>query len=404
MTTLQGKRIVLGVSGGIAAYKAIEVCRRLVDAGAHVTPILTKAAEQMIGTTTISALASEPARTALFGDLYTPIPHTKIGQAADLLLVAPATARVISDLRVGRSADLLTATLLASRAPLVICPAMHTEMWEQQSVQENISVLAARGARLVGPESGLLAGGDSGVGRMAEPTEIVDAARFALQPDYLRAKRVLVTAGGTREPIDAVRFIGNRSSGKQGHAFAQVAANQGAEVVLITTENHSTRKNVRILNVATAAEMHQVCVQEAPQADLVVMAAAVADFRPKHRVGHKLKKAQGIPHLELEATEDILAELGKQKPRGQILVGFAAETNDLAQNAQEKLRLKNLDMIVANDVSVAGAGFDHDTNIVSIYLPDSPPTNLPLSTKTTVAEVVLNAAAKLFNQADKEPK
>lgn len=394
MAPLSGRRVVLGVTGGIAAYKAVEVCRRLVDAGAHVTPILTDGALEMVGATTFSALASEPARTSLFHDPETPIPHTVLGQAADLVLICPATARVISDIRTGRSGDLLMATVLATRAPLMVCPAMHTEMWEQASVQDNLDVLADRGVLIVPPESGRLAGGDMGHGRLAAPETIADAAMQALAPGDLVARRVLVTAGGTREPIDAVRFIGNRSSGKQGHAVAAEASARGADVVLITTVPSTAPAGVRVVPVETAAQMQAACEIEAPDAELVVMAAAVADFRPAEAADGKLKKRDGTPGVELVPTVDILAGLGARKPKGQVLVGFAAETDDLIDNATDKLTRKNLDMIVANDVAKPGVGFEHETNEVIVLMADGTRHHVPLSDKRDVARAVLDAARR----------
>lgn len=402
MTTLSGRRIVLGVTGGIAAYKAIDVCRRLVETGAHVSPVLTKAAVEMVGEATFSALASEPVRTSLFHDPTTPIPHTLIGQNADLIVVAPATARIISDIRSGRSADLLTATILASRAPLVVCPAMHTEMWEHQAVQENITILRSRGVHIIDPESGPLAGGDFGMGRLAEPERIVSALKDLLLAGDLADKRVLVSAGGTREPIDAVRYIGNRSSGKQGHAIAQNAAERGASVVLVTTNAEQAPAGVRVVAVATADEMHRACRQEAAKADLIVMAAAVADFRPAQNVRHKLKKIEGAFRVDLEPTIDILGELGASKPAGQVLIGFAAETDHVEHNAKLKLHEKNLDIIVANDVSAPGAGFEHDTNEVILLRASGVRRHLPLSSKDKVARAVLDAAVDIFNQDHEE--
>ncbi len=392
MNPLGGRRIVLGVTGGIAAYKAVEVCRRLVDAGAHVTPVLTDGALQMVGATTFSALASEPARTSLFDDPHTPIPHTQLGQAADLVLICPATARVISDIRTGRSADLLMATVLATRAPLVVCPAMHTEMWEQASVQENIEVLADRGVLIVAPESGRLAGGDIGHGRLAEPATVVAAVEAALSAGDLVGRKVLVTAGGTREPIDAVRYLGNRSSGRQGHAVAAEALARGAEVVLVTTQPGRAPGGIRVVAVETAAEMASACEIEATDSDLVVMAAAVADFRPVDAASRKLKKADGAPEVELVATVDILALLGASKPEGQVLVGFAAETDDLVANAAEKLARKNLDLIVANDVSKPGVGFEHTTNEVVVLMADGSRHDVSLSDKREIARAVIDAA------------
>lgn len=392
MSSLAGRRIVLGVTGGIAAYKAVEVCRRLVDAGAHVVPILTSSGRRMVGETTFSALASEPARTSLFDDPVTPIPHTKMGQSADLILVCPATARVLSDMRTGRGADLLTATILASRAPVMVCPAMHAEMWEQPSVQDNLAVLVERGVLVVGPESGRLAGGDMGHGRLAEPATVVAAVEAALGGGELSGQKVLVTAGGTREPIDAVRFIGNRSSGKQGNAVAAEAASRGADVVLVTTQPNSAPPGVRVVPVETAAEMAAACELEAPDSALVVMAAAVADFRPADPADSKLKKADGVPAVVLVPTVDILAALGAVKPDGQTLIGFAAETHDLVANATDKLARKNLDLIVANDVSQPYVGFEHSTNEVVLLLSDGSRHDVPLSGKREIACAVLDAA------------
>ena len=392
MSSLAGRRIVLGVTGGIAAYKAVEVCRRLVDAGAHVVPILTSSGRRMVGETTFSALASEPARTSLFDDPVTPIPHTKMGQSADLILVCPATARVLSDMRTGRGADLLTATILASRAPVMVCPAMHAEMWEQPSVQDNLAVLVERGVLVVGPESGRLAGGDMGHGRLAEPATVVAAVEAALGGGELSGQKVLVTAGGTREPIDAVRFIGNRSSGKQGNAVAAEAASRGADVVLVTTQPNSAPPGVRVVPVETAAEMAAACELEAPDSALVVMAAAVADFRPADPADSKLKKADGVPAVVLVPTVDILAALGAVKPDGQTLIGFAAETHDLVANATDKLARKNLDLIVANDVSQPYVGFEHSTNEVVLLLSDGSRHDVPLSDKREIACAVLDAA------------
>jgi phosphopantothenoylcysteine decarboxylase/phosphopantothenate--cysteine ligase len=380
VTTLAGRRIVLGVTGGIAAYKAVEVCRRLVDAGAHVSPVLTDGAQRMVGATTFSALASEPVRTELWDDPETPIPHTKMGQAADLILVCPATARLISDLRTGRSADLLMATILASRAPVMICPAMHTEMWEQASVQENLDILADRGVLIVPPESGRLAGGDLGHGRLAEPSTVVAAVEAALSDGDLAGRTVLVTAGGTREPVDTVRYIGNRSSGKQGHAIAAEALLRGADVVVVTTRPDQAPAGVRVVEVETAAEMAAACDTEAPNAD------------------GQLKKRDGAPAVELVPTVDILAGLGAAKPAGQVLIGFAAETDDLIANAAEKLARKNLDAIVANDVSKPGVGFEHATNEVVILLADGSRIDVPLTDKRDVARRVLDTAADRLGQ------
>jgi phosphopantothenoylcysteine decarboxylase / phosphopantothenate---cysteine ligase len=399
---LAGKRIVLGVTGGIAAYKAVEVCRRLVDAGAHVTPIMTEGARHFVGETTLSTLASETVRASLWeidhGTDGSPITHTRLGQTADLVLVAPATARVISDLRTGRSADLLSATLIATTAPVLLAPAMHTEMWEHPAVRENLEVLATRGVHIVPPEEGRLAGGDSGAGRLADPTTIVEAVEKVLAAGSaahdLAGLSVLVTAGGTREPIDPVRFIGNRSSGKQGHAIAEEAAARGARVTLVTTVDRPVPAGVEVRRVDTADEMHAAVTARASSSDVVVMAAAVADFRPVAVADRKIKKAGGAPEVVLEPTVDILAALGAAKPAGQTLVGFAAETDDLRANARAKLAAKGADLIVANDVSAPGAGFEHDTNEV-VLLSAAGATEVPRADKRQIAKAVLDAVTTL---------
>ena len=398
MSALNRRCVVLGVTGGIAAYKAVEVCRRLVGEGARVVPVLTAGALRMVGETTFSALATEPAVTSLWNDPSGPIPHTAVGQRADAVVVCPATARLISDLRTGRSGDVLTATLLATRAPVVLAPAMHTEMWEQPSVQENLAVLVKRGVTIVGPGDGPLAGGDAGPGRMAEPEEIVAAVEAVLTAPDLAGRRVLVTAGGTREPIDAVRFVGNRSSGKQGAAVAAEAAARGAEVVLVTTQSERAPAAARVVTVDTAAEMAAAVELEAPSADVVVMAAAVADFRPARPSGTKLKKDRGVPAMELEPTADILAALGASKGPDQVLVGFAAETEDIEANALGKLYSKNLDVIVANDVSKQQVGFGHDTNEIVMFTADGARHYVPLTTKREAARAVLDVVVALMGR------
>ncbi|MGK2947593.1 MAG: bifunctional phosphopantothenoylcysteine decarboxylase/phosphopantothenate--cysteine ligase CoaBC [Acidimicrobiales bacterium] len=392
---LEGKRIVLGVSGGIAAYKAVEVCRRLVDAGAHVIPVITEGALRFVGRTTFDALGSERAWTSLWDEQH-PIPHTHLGQTADLVLVAPATARVLGLYAGGISDDLLTNVLVATRAPVLVCPAMHTEMWEHPAIQDNLQLLRRRGVHVVEPESGRLAGGDVGAGRLADPATIVEAVE-ALLADHtahdLTGLQVLVTAGGTREPIDPVRFIGNRSSGKQGHAVAVEAAARGAKVTLVTTTAATVPAGVDLVAVETAAEMEQAVLARADQADIVVMAAAVADFRPVEIADSKIKKSAGVPQVLLEPTNDILAALGSTRRPGQTIVGFAAETHDLRANAADKLARKGIDLIVANDVSAPGVGFEHDTNAVVILTADGRSTDIPLADKRAIARAVLDQIA-----------
>ncbi len=396
---LDGRRVVLGVSGGIAAYKAVELCRRLVDAGAYVVPVLTPDATRFVGAVTFSALASEPVRTSLW-DSPEPIPHTRLGQSADVIVVAPATARVIGAYAAGISDDLLVATLLATRAPVVVCPAMHTEMWEHRAVQDNVATLAGRGVTIVAPEVGRLAGGDMGAGRLAAVDDIVAAVCTAVSRGRdLVGRAVLVTAGGTREPIDAVRVITNRSSGKQGYAVAAEAAARGAAVTLVTTTDRPVPPGVaRVVRVSSAAEMEAAVVPLAPTADIVVMAAAVADFRPVSPAGRKLKKEDGTPAIVLEPTHDFLVDLGAAKPRGQVLVGFAAETDDVEGNALRKLRAKRLDLIVANDVGAPGAGFEHDTNEVLILGADGSVEKVPMRSKADVARCIIDAAARRLTE------
>jgi phosphopantothenoylcysteine decarboxylase / phosphopantothenate---cysteine ligase len=423
---LEGRRIVLGVSGGIAAYKAVEVCRKLVDRGAHVVPVMTRGATRFVGTTTLSALASERVHTSLFDD-PDPIPHTRLGQLADLVVVVPATARVIGSYAAGISSDLLTATLLATEAPVVVCPAMHTEMWQHPAVQENIATLVRRGVHMVPPEEGRLAGGDVGAGRLASPDAIVAAIEAALgatdetgaaaatddtgtaaatddtgaaaATKDLAGLHVLVTAGGTREPIDPVRFVGNRSSGKQGHALAAEAVERGAKVTLVTTAGLPVPAAADVVRVETAAEMDEAVRAVASGADVVVMAAAVADFRPARAAERKLKKRDGVPQIVLEPTVDILAGLGARKRPGQTLVGFAAETDSVRQNALSKLVAKGADLIVANDVTAPGAGFEHDTNRVVILHADGTEREVPLADKRAVARAVFTAVLDRRNQS-----
>jgi phosphopantothenoylcysteine decarboxylase/phosphopantothenate--cysteine ligase len=404
--------VVLGVSAGIAAYKAVEVCRQLVDAGIHVAPVLTRRATQFVGKTTFDALASEPVQSSLW-DEASPIPHTKLGQRADLIVVAPATADLLARYANGLADDLLTTTLIATRAPVIVCPAMHTEMWEHPAVQQNLETLRGRGVIVVPPEQGRLAGGDSGTGRLADPALIVERVLEVLAADDRRdlaGRRVVITAGGTREPIDPVRFVTNRSSGKQGHALAEVALRRGAEVVLVTTTKLAVAPGVEVERVETAAQMEQAVLAQATRADVVVMAAAVADFRPKVVAETKLHKADGLPELVLEPTPDILAELGRRRRHArqerqerqessssQVLVGFAAETDAVTERATGKLAAKGVDLMVANDVSAPGVGFDHDTNAVTILGADGTVTEVPLARKHAIADAVFDRVVALLS-------
>jgi phosphopantothenoylcysteine decarboxylase/phosphopantothenate--cysteine ligase len=390
-------RIVLGVCGGIAAYKAVEVCRLLVDAGAHVIPVLTSEATRFVGALTFSALASEPAQTSLW-DEDTPIPHTRLGQSADLILVVPATAHLIARYAAGLSDDLLTATLLATRAPVLLCPAMHTEMWEHPSVRENLATLERRGVRIVPPAVGRLAGGDSGEGRLADPAVIASRALAlvgARRDLDLSGLHIVVSAGGTREALDPVRYLTNRSSGKQGNALAEAAARRGATVTLVTASGLTLSPDVQAavtrVDVESAADMEAALARACPGADVVIMAAAVADFRPKVAADHKLSKEDGLPELVLEPTPDILSGLVSRRTPGQVLVGFAAETDDVAERGRRKLHRKGVDLLVVNDVSAPETGFDHDTNAVSILTADGSSTEIPLTSKYAVANAVLDS-------------
>ena len=391
---MAGKRVVLGVCGSIAAYKAVEVCRRLVDDGARVSPVMTADAMRFLGPATLSALASEPVHDSLWSDAD-PIPHTGLGRAADVVLVAPATATLLAKYAAGIADDLLTATLLATRAPVVVCPAMHTEMWEHPATVDNVATLRRRGVLVVEPGVGRLAGGDEGAGRLAEVEEILVAVDRLLSTQGLAGLAVLVTAGGTREALDPIRFLGNRSSGKQGEALAAEAAARGATVTLVTASERPAPPGVDVVRVETAADMESAVLTRAAGADIVVMAAAVADFRPKVAAEAKLRKADGLPEMVLEPTADILAALGRRKRAGQVLVGFAAETGDVRAGAEKKLRTKQLDLIVANDVTAEGAGFGHDTNAATLLDAAGNWTEVPLTGKRALASVVLDLVAGL---------
>lgn len=378
--------ILLGVTGGIAAYKSIEICRRLVTSGFHVMPVLTQSALEMVGAKTFDALASERTRLDLWNEVE-PSPHTYLGQKADLILVCPATARVISDLRTGRTADLLTASVVASRAPIIICPAMHTEMWENTAVQENIQVLKSRGYIIVPPEEGELAGGDIGVGRLANLDQIISTVQQSTNHfNILSGKNVLVTAGGTREAIDPVRFIGNRSTGLQGHSIAEVANSLGANVTLITTSDIESSIGIKRIEVDSSSEMLDVVIRNLSSNDIMIMVAAVSDFKPVQISSQKIKKATGLNNIDLEPTKDILCEIASRRSKDQIIVGFAAETENALDNAKSKLKDKNLDYIVVNDVLEPGAGFGSLTNIVQVLGSDGSVQKLELSDKTDIAK------------------
>jgi phosphopantothenoylcysteine decarboxylase/phosphopantothenate--cysteine ligase len=391
-----GRTIVLGVTGGVAAYKAVEVCRRLVDAGAHVIPVMTAAAARFVGATTFSALASEPVRTALFDD-HDPIPHTRMGRRADLVILCPATADAIARAAAGLAGDLLGATLLATEAPVLICPAMHTEMWRHPSVQANLDTLRSRGATVVDPAIGRLAGGDVGEGRLADPEEIVRAAAGILSGSGdLVGRHVLISAGGTREPIDPVRFLSNRSSGKQGYALADAAARRGATVTLVSTVELPVPSGVEVVAVETAEELLGAMRAGAPSADVVVMAAAVADFRVAWPSSSKLKRRAGLPELTFEPTPDVLAALVEHRKGGQVIIGFAAETDDPVAAGRAKLADKGIDAICINDVSLPGVGFGHETNALVILDRLGGRRDVELTSKRAAADAVFDVALTLL--------
>ncbi len=430
-TALAGKRVVLGVCGGIAAYKAVEVCRRLGDAGASVSPVLTKSATRFVGPLTFSALATEPARTSLFtsadawesqpgsvasGSPSSVIRHVELGRKADAVVVAPATARLIGSYAAGISSDLLTSILLATHAPVLLCPAMHTEMWEHPAVQDNLGLLRRRGVHVLEPAVGRLAGGDVGAGRLREPEEIVAAldtilaggslgpssdpavTQPAISGTNLSGLMAVVSAGGTREPLDPVRYIGNRSSGKQGYAIAAELQARGARVVLVTSSPLPPPAGVDVVEVETAAEMAESVLSRAADAHVVVMAAAVADYKPSAPAKEKLKKSDEPVRLELVPTLDILATLGARKPKGQVVVGFAAETatgEKLVELGRGKLASKGADLIVANDVSAEGAGFGSDRS-VAVIVADGSRTDLGVSDKRAVASKLVDAITDLL--------
>jgi phosphopantothenoylcysteine decarboxylase/phosphopantothenate--cysteine ligase len=389
---LRGARILLGVSGGIACYKAVEIARLLTKRGARVQVVMTEAATRFVGPLTFSSLTKRPAYTGLFEE-QDRVLHVRLAREADLILVAPATANVIAKMAHGLADDLLTAVLLTATCPVVVAPAMHTEMWEHAATRANLEALRARGILVVDPEEGELAGGDEGVGRLAEPANIVNAvaSTFAHGHD-LAGVRFVVTAGGTQEPIDPIRFIGNRSSGKMGFAIAAEAARRGAEVTLVTGPTWlEDPERVAVVRIRTAAEMREAVLARFADTDVVVKAAAVADFRPASAAGSKIKKDDGLPTITLERTDDILAELGRTKTR-QFLVGFSAETDDAVAQGRKKLATKNLDLIVVNVVG-HGKGFEVDDNAAVLLGADGTEVELPLQTKRSMAGAILDRVA-----------
>jgi len=391
---LDGKTVVVGVSGGIACYKACEVVRLLVAAGARVRVVMTAAAQRFVTPLTFQTLAGQPVATDTF-DLTqeSEIGHIRLADEADAIAIAPATANVIAKLATGLADDLLTTVLLVARAPVVLAPAMNVHMWEHPTVQENLARLVARGAHVVGPTSGWLACGYEGTGRLAEPDDIVEEILRALAPQDLAGERVLVSAGPTQEAIDPVRYLSNRSSGKMGYAIARVARRRGAEVTLVTGPTAlRPPAGVQVVSVTTAEEMARAVQAAFASATVVIMGAAVADYRPRRTLDRKLKKAGQPLTLDLEANPDILRRLSTRKGR-RLLVGFAAETNDLVSEARRKLADKRLDLIVGNDVTAPGAAFGGDTNVVHLIDAAGQEEALPVLAKEEVAERILDWVA-----------
>ncbi|MGZ5383426.1 MAG: bifunctional phosphopantothenoylcysteine decarboxylase/phosphopantothenate--cysteine ligase CoaBC [Acidimicrobiia bacterium] len=395
---LKGRRILVGVTGGVAAYKAAYLVRRLVEQGAEVRVMMTRSAHQFVGAQTFAAITGRGVASELFGDVLVS-PHTELARWADAVIIAPATANTLAKAAHGLSDELVSATILATTAPVLFAPAMHTEMWENAATRRNLAVLEGDGHTLVGPASGSLAGGDIGAGRMAEPEDIVQALEMLLQGP-LSGVRMLVTAGGTREPIDPVRFIGNRSSGKMGFAIASAALASGADVILVSSADLPAPVGARMVEVETAEEMAQSVVKLAQEVDVVVMAAAVADFRPAVITETKLRRTDGIPDIRLEATPDILASLVALEPRP-YLVGFAAETGSI-DAAVRKALSKGVDLTVANDVAAEGSGFGSDTNQVALIDNVGTIEKWPLLSKAEVARRLCDhLAGQLADKAAK---
>jgi phosphopantothenoylcysteine decarboxylase/phosphopantothenate--cysteine ligase len=390
---LRGARVLLGVTGGIACYKAVELARLLGKAGADVQVLMTEAAQRFVGPATFAAVTHHAVPTDVF-DSPELVLHVRLARSADVIVVAPATANVIAKMAHGIADDLLTNVLLTATCPLVVAPAMHTEMWEHAATRENVATLIGRGALIVEPEVGELAGGDEGVGRLAEHDAILTSISEGLSHGRdLAGVRFLVTAGGTQEPIDPVRFIGNRSSGKMGFAIAAEAARRGAAVTLVSGPTYlSDPERVEVVRIRTASEMRDGVLTHFGDADVVVKAAAVADFRPASPATSKIKKDSGAPVIRLERTDDILAELGRTKT-SQFLVGFSAETEEAVANGRKKLSAKNLDMIVVNVVNTGTSGFDHDTNEAVLITADGMETELPLQTKSAMARAICDRIA-----------
>ena len=388
-------RVVLGVAGGIAAYKAVELLRQLTETGHDVRVVPTASALEFVGAATWSALSGKPVTASTWDDVHE-VPHVRIGQQADLVIVAPATANLLAKAAHGLADDLLTNTLLTARCPVVMAPAMHTEMWEHPATRANVATLRSRGVLVVEPAVGRLTGVDSGKGRLPDPEELALLCRRVLAGRGtldLVGRRVVVSSGGTREHLDPVRFLGNRSSGRQGHALARAAVARGAEVVLVSSSHLPDPAGAKVVQVTSALEMHDAVLAEAASADAVVMAAAVADYRPMERLQTKRKKTAALT-VELVQNPDVLKALVTARRQGQVLVGFAAETGDetgsVLDHAREKLARKGCDLLVVNEVGEAGhpTGFEGTDNAATVLGSDGSVTDVPLGSKDALADTV----------------
>jgi|TARA_B100000315_G_scaffold74774_1_gene68464 phosphopantothenoylcysteine decarboxylase/phosphopantothenate--cysteine ligase len=402
--------VVLGVTGGIAAYKVVDLTSRLVKAGAIVDVIMTEAATKFVGPITFQALTHRPVVTEMFSLLQeTEIGHVSLGKQANIMIVAPATANTLAKLAHGLSDNMLTTTALACRGPILLAPAMETGMWKNSATQTNSALLQERGMHIIGPGVGRLASGADGLGRMAESDEIFEACRWVLgRNGTLAGCQVVVTAGGTWEPFDPVRFIGNRSSGKMGFALANIARDRGGDVTLIHAPTAlSPTYGVQSIPVETALQMHDAVMDKISATDVLLMAAAVADYRPALLAEQKIKKSEGSRFVELVRNPDILQAVANWREtnnRPRLVVGFAAETEDLLENARNKLAKKRLDLMVANDVSATDSGFAVDTNKVTLLDTKEEVTPLPLLSKNEVAERIIDTVGAMLKQKDKMGK
>ena len=398
---LTGKEIVLGVTGGIAAYKSAEIVSRLRHSGANVHVIMTRNATEFVAPLTFQTLSANQVVTDTFeAPEYWNVEHVALAKLADIFVVAPATANILAKMASGIADDMLSTTLIATKAQILVAPAMNTGMWTAPATQNNVKVLKERGVRMIGPESGMLACGDEGAGRMSEPEMIVEEiCRILSRKQDYAGKKVLITAGATRERLDPVRFITNDSSGKMGFAIAEAARDRGAEVTVIRgSVTAEIPAGIHMIRIESARELYDAMMQKAPEQDVIIQAAAVSDYRPAEQKDRKIKKESGSD-LTLILTEnpDIAKAVGEQKKPGQTLVGFAAETDNLLKNAKSKLGKKKLDLIVANDVTKPGAGFNVDTNIAVLITSDGS-TEEPLQTKRQLAERILDKVLEIRNK------